>query len=122
MAQTVAVTCCMLNIPFLFSGLQSLKIKETDRLTALKAELLKLGFPLKIYEDKLLEWTGDRVQAEDFPVINTYEDHRMAMSFTPVSFAIDKEIIISEPKVVSKSYPEFWNDIMSSGFKIVTTE
>jgi 3-phosphoshikimate 1-carboxyvinyltransferase len=122
MAQTVAVTCCMLNIPFIFNGLQSLKIKETDRLLALKTELLKLGFPLNIHEDKILEWRGDHVPLENFPVINTYEDHRMAMSFMPVSLILDEGISISNPEVVSKSYPGFWNHTRSVGFKIITTE
>ncbi|MDR2385301.1 MAG: 3-phosphoshikimate 1-carboxyvinyltransferase [Tannerella sp.] len=122
MAQTAAVTCCMLNIPFMFSGLQSLKIKETDRLEALKTELLKLGFPLYIHEDKILAWLGKRIKSEDFPVINTYEDHRMAMSFTPVSLILNEGLFISNPKVVSKSYPKFWNDIKSSGFKIDITD
>jgi 3-phosphoshikimate 1-carboxyvinyltransferase len=122
MAQTAAVTCCLLNIPFIFNGLQSLKIKETDRLEALKTELFKLGFPLNIYEDKILEWRGDRIQSEALSVINTYEDHRMAMSFAPVSLVLNEGIYISNPGVVSKSYPEFWNDMKSAGFKIYTTD
>jgi 3-phosphoshikimate 1-carboxyvinyltransferase len=121
-AQTVAVTCCMLNIPFIFNGLQSLKIKETDRLKALKTELLKLGFPLNIHEDKILEWRGERIQSENFPAINTYEDHRMAMSFTPVSLILNEGLLISNPEVVSKSYPRFWSDLISSGFKIDTID
>jgi 3-phosphoshikimate 1-carboxyvinyltransferase len=122
MAQTAAVTCCMLDIPFVFSGLQSLKIKETDRLVALKTELLKLGFLLNIYDDRILEWRGERVKAEDFPVINTYDDHRMAMSFTPASLLLNEGLYISDPGVVSKSYPNFWKDIASAGFKTVTTD
>jgi 3-phosphoshikimate 1-carboxyvinyltransferase len=122
MAQTVAVTCCMMNIPFIFNGLQSLRIKETDRLEALKTELLKLGFPLNIREDKILEWHGERTQSKSFPVINTYEDHRMAMSFAPVSLILSEGLYILNPEVVSKSYPEFWNDLISAGFKINITD
>jgi len=92
MAQTVAVTCAMLHIPFRFTGLQSLKIKETDRLSALKTELQKLGFLLEIQNDDTLIWNGDRCNAEASPVIETYDDHRMAMAFAPVLFNYELRI------------------------------
>ena len=119
MAQTVAVTCVMLQIPFRFTGLQSLIIKETDRLYALKTELQKLGYLLEIQNNNSLIWNGDRCEAEDIPVIATYEDHRMAMAFSPVSLCVADGIYIADPHVVSKSYPTFWDDLYQANF--VTT-
>ena len=83
LAQTFVVTCVLLNIPFRFTGLQSLKIKETDRIEALKTELRKLGYVLTDRNDSILEWNGERREPESHPVIATYEDHRMALSFAP---------------------------------------
>ena len=79
LAQTFVVTCCALGIPFHFTGLASLKIKETDRIEALKTEMRKLGYVLRDVNDCELEWDGARCEAEDNPSIDTYEDHRMAM-------------------------------------------
>ncbi|NDV47123.1 3-phosphoshikimate 1-carboxyvinyltransferase [Paludibacter sp. 221] len=108
LAQTFAVTCCLKGIPFIFTGLQSLKIKETDRIAALICELRKLGYVLEESENGGLSWNGERVEAEKIISILTYEDHRMAMAFAPV--ALTREIEIQHPEVVSKSYPSFWND------------
>ncbi len=109
LAQTVVVTCCLKNIPFEFSGLQSLRIKETNRISALKNELAKLGYVLtEKVNDKLL-WNGERCEKQDIPVIETYEDHRMAMAFAPASLLFPIEI--ENPHVVSKSYPKFWEDL-----------
>ena len=119
MAQTFAVTCAMLNIPFRFAGLQSLKIKETDRLGALKIELRKLGYLLEVRNENSLEWNGERCEAETLPVIETYEDHRMAMAFAPISLCRENGISIANPEVVSKSYPSFWDDIKKADFLIV---
>ncbi|MDR0575311.1 MAG: 3-phosphoshikimate 1-carboxyvinyltransferase [Tannerella sp.] len=118
MAQTAVVTCIMLNIPFRFSGLQSLKIKETDRLNALKTELHKLGYQLEIRNENTLEWNGKRCEAESSPVIATYQDHRMAMAFAPVSLCTENGIKIADPEVVSKSYPTYWSDLKKAGFAI----
>ena len=118
MAQTAAVTCAMLDIPFKFSGLQSLKIKETDRLSALQTELRKFGYVLDIQNDNALEWNGKRCEAEALPVVVTYEDHRMAMAFAPVSLCLKNGISIADPEVVSKSYPSFWDDLQKAGFLI----
>ena len=92
MAQTAVVTCIMLNIPFRFNALQSLKIKETDRLNALKAEFHKLGYQLEIHNENTLEWNGKRYEAETSPVIATYQDHRMAMAFAPISLCMENGI------------------------------
>ena len=118
MAQTLAVTCAMLRIPFRLSGLQSLRIKETDRLKALQAELGKLGVALTEHDGKILEWDGSRCQAEPEPVIATYDDHRMAMAFAPVALCREEGIRIANPEVVSKSYPRFWDDLQTAGFQI----
>lgn len=118
LAQTFVVASVMKGVPFRFSGLQSLKIKETDRITALKNECKKLGYVLNDYNDSVLEWTGERCAADDIPVISTYEDHRMAMSFAPAALLLPKGIVIDEPGVVSKSYPAFWNDLKGAGIDV----
>jgi 3-phosphoshikimate 1-carboxyvinyltransferase len=109
LAQTFAVTCCLKGIPFHFSGLQTLKIKETDRIAALTNELRKLGFVLTEPAEGQLAWTGERCEQAETISIATYEDHRMAMAFAPA--ALVYPIIIEHPEVVSKSYPGFWSDI-----------
>jgi 3-phosphoshikimate 1-carboxyvinyltransferase len=116
LAQTVVCTCCALDIPFTFTGLKSLRIKETDRLQALRNELLKLGYPLHICDDGELSWSGTKCEPS-FDAIDTYEDHRMAMAFAP--FAIKfPHLRIRHPEVVSKSYPGFWDDLKSAWFHI----
>ena len=109
LAQTVVVTCCLIGIPFKFSGLQSLKIKETNRVAALINELKKLGFVLFEPAEGELAWNEVRCEPESVPSISTYEDHRMAMAFAPA--ALLKPIEILHPEVVSKSYPGFWEDM-----------
>ncbi len=109
LAQTVVVTCCMLGVPFRITGLQSLKIKETDRIKALRTELHKLGFVVGEEQDSILFWDGERCEPDAVPAIDTYEDHRMAMSFAPCSQVLG-ELRINDPEVVSKSYPGFWKD------------
>ena len=121
LAQTFAATCCFKNIPFIFSGIQSLKIKETDRVQALINELRKLGYVLKENGIGMLEWDGERCEPEAEPAIDTYEDHRMAMSLAPGAITF-KSLIINDPHVVSKSYPHFWDDLERAGFKIEKIE
>lgn len=117
LAQTLVVTCALLNIPFRFTGLQSLKIKETDRITALKTELSKLGYVITDKNNSVLEWGGQRKSPETAPDIDTYDDHRMAMAFAPAAMLFPG-LIINHPEVVSKSYPDFWNDLRQCGFSI----
>ena len=117
LAQTFAATCCFKGIPFLFSGIQSLKIKETDRVAALISELKKLGFLLKENGKGILEWDGERCFPDKEPAIDTYDDHRMAMSLAPGA-VVFKSLIINDPAVVSKSYPNFWSDLKQAGFRI----
>ena len=116
LAQTVVVSCALMNIPFRFTGLASLKIKETDRIEALKAELLKLGYVLHDENGDTLYWTGERCTPTMQP-IDTYEDHRMAMAFAPAAIKFPW-LRINNPEVVSKSYPEYWDDLRKAGFTI----
>ena len=122
MAQTFAITCAMLDIPFCFSGLKSLKIKETNRLAALQTELLKLGFLLTERNDQILQWNGKRTKCATSPIIHTYEDHRMAMAFAPVAIRYADGIRIADCEVVSKSYPYFWDDLLKAGFQLTYLE
>ena len=108
LAQTFAVTCCMLHIPFHFKGVQSLKIKETNRVAALIAELAKLGYTLFEPAEGELAWKNESCEAANDIRIKTYEDHRMAMAFAPA--ALKTALTIEEAQVVSKSYPAFWDD------------
>ena len=120
LAQTVVVTCCMLGVPFRFTGLQSLKIKETDRITALINELKKLGFNLATNNVDTLEWSGEKediISAEPV-VIETYKDHRMAMAFAPAASRFSS-LVIRDPGVVTKSYPSFWDDIGKAGYDTI---
>lgn len=116
LAQTFVVVCVLLNIPFRFTGLQTLKIKETDRIEALKTELRKLGYLLTDSNDSILEWNGERCEPESDPVIATYEDHRMAMAFAPAALVLPQGIKIADPEVVTKSYPAYWEDLKQAGF------
>lgn len=117
LAQTFVVTCCLLDVPFRFTGLQSLKIKETDRICALITELRKLGYVIHAEQDSILWWNGERCPADEQPGIDTYEDHRMAMAFAPACL-VCPSIRINEPQVVSKSYPRYWDDLQAAGFGI----
>jgi 3-phosphoshikimate 1-carboxyvinyltransferase len=117
LVQTFAVTCVMLKIPFKFAGTQSLRIKETDRITALQNELQKFGAILSYTSDGTLWWNiSDTCPAMDEPVIDTYNDHRMAMAFAPVAIT-GKSLLIENPEVVAKSYPNFWNDLSLLGYQ-----
>lgn len=117
LAQTIITTCAALNIPFHFTGLQTLKIKETDRIEALKAELRKLGYIIHDINGCEMIWTGERCAAKSDTVIETYEDHRMALAFAPLCMKTGS-IRIANPTVVTKSYPKYWNDLESCGFSL----
>ncbi|WP_424043012.1 3-phosphoshikimate 1-carboxyvinyltransferase [Prevotella denticola] len=121
LAQTLIATCPVLGIPFHFTGLGSLRIKETDRIEAMKTEMEKLGYILYADNGTELSWEGDRCEPAAQPVIDTYEDHRMAMSFAPLAIRLGR-IGINHPEVVSKSYPHYWNDLRKAGFHIVQTD
>ena len=108
LTQTFAVTCCLKGIPFKFSGLETLKIKETDRIAALINELAKLGYVVYEPAESQLAWDGERCEPTTPISIATYHDHRMAMAFAPA--ALVTPIIVENPQVVTKSYPGFWDD------------
>ncbi len=108
LAQTVAVTAAGLQKPFHLTGLQTLRIKETDRISALAAELTKCGVSCKASDRELTINGFSEISAT--PRIRTYDDHRMAMAFAPLA-AVFGEIIIEDPEVVSKSFPDFFREI-----------
>ncbi len=114
LAQTFVVTCALQGRHFALSGLESLRIKETDRMAALVNEMRKLGYVLQV-EGNTLSWNGERSEPQEEPRIETYEDHRMAMAFAPavLKWKGEKQIIILNPKVVSKSYPAFFDQFFN---------
>lgn len=114
LAQTIFVVAAAKNIKLKMKGLESLKIKETDRIEAMKNELLKIGSEL-IERDGYWELIPGPLPTSISP-IDTYEDHRMAMSFAPLS--VINDITINDPEVVKKSYPGFWQDLKSIGINI----
>jgi len=113
-AQTIAVTCFALGISCDLKGLHTLKIKETDRLVALKTELEKLGGEVDITDKSLHLKTSNTIKS--MVPIATYNDHRMAMAFAPI--ALKQGLVIEDAGVVSKSYPTFWDDLEMLGFNI----
>ena len=121
LAQTFVVTCCLLDVPFHFKGLQTLKIKETDRIEALKTEMRKLGYVVRDIDGRELLWSGERCTPDTDSGIDTYEDHRMALAFAPAAFRISG-LRINHPEVVSKSYPHYWEDLRQAGVDIKTEE
>lgn len=111
LAQTLVVTCALLRRPFRFTGLRSLRIKETDRMEALRNELAKLGVDLGIEGDEALfisNYSPDAPRYNGMPIA-TYHDHRMAMAFAPARL-LCPTLQIAHPEVVSKSYPNFWEE------------
>jgi len=114
LAQTVAVVCAAKGVEGNFTGLESLRIKETDRIAALQNELRKIGADLREEKD---HWK--LIPSKKFPqkaFFNTYKDHRMAMAFAPLATIMDVEI--ENPSVVRKSYPRFWDDMRRLGFEL----
>jgi len=117
LVQTMAVTCCLNQTRFRFSGVQTLRIKETDRIVALQNELLKLGYCVTETEQGVIEWNGNRTTPLPHPCISTYHDHRMAMAFAPAAIHFPG-LQIEDPEVVNKSYPNFWNDLQNAGVQL----
>ncbi len=117
LAQTFAVVSALKNIPFHFKGLETLKIKETNRISALINELGKLGYVLYEPNEGELAWDGQMKEVSENITIETYHDHRMAMAFAPIAM-LRSEIEISDPMVVNKSYPNFWEQLKEMGFTI----
>ena len=116
-AQTMAVLCVIKNVPFHFTGLETLKIKETNRIEALQVELSKFGADITEPKHGELKWDGTFPLAkEETPCIATYHDHRMAMAFAPA--AMFGTVEIDDPMVVTKSYPGFYEDLKKVGFSV----
>jgi 3-phosphoshikimate 1-carboxyvinyltransferase len=113
-AQTIVVTSLGLGIGCHLTGLHTLKIKETDRLEALRIELTKLGATISVTNDSLTLEASDKINPN--VKIATYNDHRMAMAFAPLALKVP--INIENAEVVSKSYPDFWEDLKKIGFNI----
>lgn len=116
LAQTVVVVCAALGHNATFTGLETLKIKETDRVAALQNELAKIG--VKLTENNqvyTLDCSGKHIPQK--VTIHTYEDHRMAMAFAPLALVVP-QVEVEEPQVVEKSYPAFWTDLEKAGFVI----
>lgn len=118
LVQTLAVVLCAMGIEFHFTGTQTLRIKETDRISALQKELQKFGFLLQTNsEGSFLDWSGEMCEAQSDPEIETYHDHRMAMAFAPLALKFGT-VTIKDPMVVTKSYPDFWEDLKRVGFNV----
>ena len=122
-AQTFAIMCGANGVEGFFTGLQTLRIKETDRIDALKTELSKVGVALYKLPPKMSKKSGKEyygisgtVKTDATPVFETYKDHRMAMAFAPLSMLFP--IRINKPEVVSKSYSNYWEDLKSLGFEV----
>ena len=117
LAQTFVVACAAKGIPFHFKGLSTLKIKETDRIEAMKKEMRKLGFVIESRNDSELIWDGKTCMPTMERGIDTYEDHRMALAFAPYALK-SGSIIINNPQVVTKSYPSYWTALADAGFSV----
>lgn len=117
----LAVTSAALSIPFHLTGLENLRVKECDRLEALRKELLKIGVVAEIEGPGTLSWEGRRVPVVELPVIETYGDHRMAMAFAPLA-AFAPGMVVKDVEVVAKSYPAYWTDLQAAGFTLEAPE
>ena len=104
----IVVAACLLGVEFEISGVKTLRVKESDRIEALMTEMRKCGYELKYDEIGKICWLGERCEVENVPHINTYKDHRIAMSMAIVGLM--REIEIEDPEVVNKSYPSFWSE------------
>jgi 3-phosphoshikimate 1-carboxyvinyltransferase len=118
LVQTCAVTLCSMGIPFRFTGTRTLRVKETDRISALESELKKFGFLLSSGESGAwMEWDGSKCEPLSDPLVQTFHDHRMAMAFAPLAIG-RLQISIEDPGVVTKSYPTYWDDLAKAGFRV----
>jgi 3-phosphoshikimate 1-carboxyvinyltransferase len=116
LAQTIIVVCAALGHEATFTGLETLKIKETDRIKALQNELAKIGVKL-IEKGQVYKLDCSEKHIPQHIFVNTYEDHRMAMAFAPLALLIP-QVEIEDAQVVEKSYPAFWTDLEKVGFEV----
>ena len=115
------MACAAKGVPFHFKGLWTLKIKETDRIEAMKKEMRKLGYVIESRNDSELLWNGKRCEPQMEQGIDTYEDHRMALAFAPYAMKAGS-ILINNPQGGTKSYPHFWEDLKACGFEVKSEE
>ena len=124
LAQTVISTYTMLGVKFDICGLHTLRIKETDRITALENELLKVGVIVTDQDNDRMLYEAKDIEGFDYdfemtPVIKTYKDHRMAMAFAPIAlYLAQNTLLIDDPAVVSKSYPQYWDHLRQIGYTV----
>lgn len=121
LAQTIVVTACLLDMHFKITGLHTLRIKETDRIEALRSQLLKLGYVINVGADCSLSWNGEKMPAGQHLIIETFDDHRMAMAFAIAAIKFPG-LVIADAGVVSKSYPDFWKHLAACGFGLKEVE
>lgn len=114
----VAVTCCMLRVPFRITGIATLRIKESDRIKALCSEMEKLGVVIDTEGADTIIWEGRILPVARMPEFDTHDDHRMAMALAPVALYVPG-IVVRDAEVVNKSYPRFWHDLEAAGFTLV---
>ncbi len=114
----VATVCTVLKIPSMFRGVKNLRIKESDRLNALKNELVKIGGNLIVEEDLFSIEPGEYLNDET--IFHSYNDHRMVMAFAPLALKLN-EVIIDDHLPVNKSFPDFWNNLRNAGFECEIT-
>ena len=118
LALSWAVLLCLLERSFRMTGVRTLHLKESDRVEALRTELLKLGYVLKIESEDAVSWYGERVAvSEQPPVIDPHDDHRLAMAFAPATVRFPG-LVIRNAQVVSKSYPSYWRHLAQAGFSV----
>lgn len=121
LAPALAVTATMIGVPFSLTGLSTLTMKESDRLWAVCGEMEKLGRPVQKIRDYGLEWDGKAVPVATMPVLSAHGDHRMAMALAPIALYVPG-ILIDGVECVAKSYPEFWEQLRSVGFRLIEVE
>lgn len=118
----LAAAACLVGIPFRFSGVAQLRIKESDRLAALRDELAKIGCVLTIEQyDNVLAWDGTRTPIQELPVFDSHNDHRIAMAMAAAAIFLPG-IVIQGAECVAKSYPRFWDDLRAAGFTVVDAD
>ncbi len=117
MVPSLAVTCAMIGIPFEFSGVGHLRIKECDRIEALRQELLKVGVMLSTQPEGTIGWDGHRGPVAEVADFDVHGDHRMAMALAPVAVYMPG-VMVRDAEVVAKSYPDFWQQLERAGFVV----
>lgn len=118
---SVVVTCCALGVPFRITGIEALRVKESDRIEALTEETIKIGCVIDTSSPKAIEWEGRRNPIFEMPRINPHGDHRIAMAFAPVAVFVPG-IVIENAECVAKSWPGYWDSLIEAGFTVKDLE